>query len=156
MPTKIETGGGYQAGYDDGNAAGYSNGYNSGYSSGRNDTYNALKIPVGYAFSNGATILKSSASDDGNTASASYTATSEGVYMVIACSGTAQSNGSPYASSSTSGTVIASSSVSNGVSSNVTRCHVIIATLKTGQSIAGSARGSSSYGSAGVFIWKIS
>lgn len=148
MATKIETGGGYQAGYDDGSAA--------GYSSGRNDTYNALKIPVGYTFSNGATILKSSASDDGNTASASYTATSEGVYMVIACSGTAQANGSPYASSSTSGTVIASSSVSNGVGSNVTRCHVIIATLKTGQSIAGSARGSSSYGSAGVFIWKIS
>ena len=152
MATKIETGGRYQAGYDDGSAAGYS----SGYSSGRNDTYNALKIPVGYTFSNGATILKSSASDDGDTASASYTATSEGVYMVIACSGTAQAVGSPYASSSTSGTVIASSSVSNGVSSNVTRCHVIIATLKTGQSIAGSARGSSSYGSAGVFIWKIS
>lgn len=152
MATAIHIGGGYTVGYEEGMNDGYSGGYNAGNSAG----YNALKIPVGYTFSNGATLLKSSASDDGNTASASYTATSEGVYMVIAHSGTAQAVGSPYASSSTSGTIIANSSVANGVSSNWTRCHVIIATLKTGQNIAGSARGSSSYGSAGVFIWKIS
>lgn len=29
MPTKIETGGGYQAGYDDGNSAGYNSGYSA-------------------------------------------------------------------------------------------------------------------------------
>lgn len=48
MPTKIETGGGYQAGYDDGNAAGYSNGYNAGnsagYNSGYNSGYNTAKL----------------------------------------------------------------------------------------------------------------
>ena len=39
MATKIETGGGYQAGYDDGNAAGYSNGYSAGNSAGYNSGY---------------------------------------------------------------------------------------------------------------------
>lgn len=39
MATKIETGGGYQAGYDDGSAAGYSSGYNSGHSAGYNSGY---------------------------------------------------------------------------------------------------------------------
>lgn len=41
MATKIETGGGYQAGYDDGNAAGYSNGYSAGNSAGYNSGYSA-------------------------------------------------------------------------------------------------------------------
>lgn len=44
MATKIETGGGYQAGYDDGNADGYNsgmtNGYSNGYSKGSSDGYN--------------------------------------------------------------------------------------------------------------------
>ena len=39
MATKIETGGGYQVGYDDGNK----DGYNSGYNKGNTDGYNSAK-----------------------------------------------------------------------------------------------------------------
>jgi len=61
MATKIETGGGYQAGYDDGNAAGYSNGYsagnsagyNSGYSDGTNNGRGKLRVTQLYGFSSG-------------------------------------------------------------------------------------------------------
>lgn len=48
MATKIETGGGYQAGYDDGSAAGYNSGYSAGnsagYNSGYNSGYNTAKL----------------------------------------------------------------------------------------------------------------
>ena len=41
MATKIETGGGYQAGYDDGQSAGYNSGHSAGYSSGYNSGHSA-------------------------------------------------------------------------------------------------------------------
>ena len=47
MANIIRLGGGYQAGYDDGNTDGYSkghtDGYNSGYSKGNTDGYNSAK-----------------------------------------------------------------------------------------------------------------
>ena len=39
MATKIDSGGGYQAGYDDGSAAGYSNGYSAGNSDAKKSIY---------------------------------------------------------------------------------------------------------------------
>ena len=57
MATKIETGGGYQAGYDDGNSAGYSSGHSAGYSSGYSDGTNngrgKLRVTQLYGFSSG-------------------------------------------------------------------------------------------------------
>lgn len=48
MATKIETGGGYQAGYDDGNAAGYSSGYSAGYQAAEVfDGYTLFKCLIG-------------------------------------------------------------------------------------------------------------
>ena len=49
MATKIETGGGYQVGYDDGNADGYASGNADGYASGNANRANRLHFPDGWS-----------------------------------------------------------------------------------------------------------
>lgn len=55
MPTKIDSVGGYQQGYDDGQSAGYNSGHSAGYSSGYSDGTNngrgKLRVTQLYGFS---------------------------------------------------------------------------------------------------------
>ena len=43
MATKIETGGGYSVGYEDGHTDGYNSGHTDGYNSGHTDGFNSAK-----------------------------------------------------------------------------------------------------------------
>lgn len=150
MSTKIETGGGYSVGYEDG----HTDGYNAGHSVGYDDGYNS-----GYHPSNSVTYITGGDGYDNAWNSASHTAAEAGVYCIVSVGSAAGAVNNSFANASTNGTVLENITAGNNNPNyegyNKISYQIIIAYLQVGQTISGAARGPNSYGRSLVVIYRL-